>query len=76
MMNNSQFSLSFSTCADELLSKFDCNFTLRRYVTDDLKGFRRYARIRETLIHELTHNVWSAHDINFKRLCSQVRNNA
>ena len=43
-----------------------------RLRTDDLKGFRRYARIRETLLHELTHNVWSDHDINFKRLCSQL----
>ena len=32
-----------------------------------MKGFRRYARIRETLVHELTHNVWGDHDINFKR---------
>lgn len=43
-----------------------------RLRTDDLKGFRRYARIRETLLHELTHNVWGDHDVNFKRLCSQL----
>ena len=43
-----------------------------RLRTDDLRGFRRYARIRETLLHELTHNVWSDHDVNFKRLCSQL----
>ena len=43
-----------------------------RLRTDDLKGFRRYARIRETLLHELTHNVWSEHDNNFKTLCSQL----
>lgn len=43
-----------------------------RLRTDDLRGFRRYARIRETLLHELTHNVWGPHDNNFKRLCSQL----
>ncbi len=40
--------------------------------TDDLKGFRRYDRIRETLIHELAHMVWGEHDANFKELNSQV----
>jgi hypothetical protein len=58
-----------SLSSKELVSKFaalKCN--LYRYNagqeihlrlrTDDLKGFRRYARIRETLLHELTHNVW------------------
>jgi hypothetical protein len=43
-----------------------------RLRTDDLRGFRRYQRVRETLVHELTHNVWSAHDANFKTLCSQL----
>ena len=43
-----------------------------RLRTDDLRGFRRYQRVRETLVHELTHNVWSAHDANFKNLCSQL----
>ena len=28
-----------------------------RLRTDDLRGFRRYDRIRETLIHELAHMV-------------------
>lgn len=44
-----------------------------RLRTDDLKGFRRYDRIRETLIHELAHMVWGEHDANFKELNSQVR---
>ena len=43
-----------------------------RLRTDDMRGFRVYARIRETLLHELTHNVHGPHDINFKRLCSQL----
>jgi hypothetical protein len=43
-----------------------------RLRTDDLRGFRRYARVRETLLHELTHNVWSEHDGNFKALCSRL----
>eukprot|EP01026_Neomeris_dumetosa_P037461 TRINITY_DN3034_c0_g1_i4.p1 TRINITY_DN3034_c0_g1~~TRINITY_DN3034_c0_g1_i4.p1 ORF type:complete len:360 (+),score=32.98 TRINITY_DN3034_c0_g1_i4:84-1163(+) len=43
-----------------------------RLRTDDLLGFRKYGKIRETLIHELTHMVWSDHDINFKQLNSQL----
>eukprot|EP01023_Acetabularia_acetabulum_P022416 TRINITY_DN2205_c0_g1_i3.p1 TRINITY_DN2205_c0_g1~~TRINITY_DN2205_c0_g1_i3.p1 ORF type:complete len:359 (-),score=57.07 TRINITY_DN2205_c0_g1_i3:328-1404(-) len=43
-----------------------------RLRTDDLKGFRKYIKIRETLIHELTHMVWGDHDINFKKLNSQL----
>ena len=37
-----------------------------------MQGFRKYARIRETLVHELTHNVWGDHDNNFKTLNSQL----
>jgi len=44
-----------------------------RLRTDDLKGFRKYETIRDTLIHELTHMVWSDHDDNFKRLNSQLQ---
>ncbi|KAL4426212.1 hypothetical protein ABPG77_009827 [Micractinium sp. CCAP 211/92] len=44
-----------------------------RLRTDDLKGFRRYDRIRETLLHELAHMVWGEHDDNFKQLNSQLR---
>jgi hypothetical protein len=44
-----------------------------RLRTDDLKGFRRYDRIRETLMHELAHMVWGEHDDNFKQLNSQLR---
>jgi len=43
-----------------------------RLRTDDLRGFRGYARIRETLIHELTHIVWSEHDLRFKALNSEL----
>jgi hypothetical protein len=44
-----------------------------RLRTDDLRGFRKYARIRETLVHELAHMVHSEHDSSFKALNSQVR---
>ena len=37
-----------------------------------LQGFRRYQKIRETLVHELTHMVWGDHDNNFKQLNSQL----
>ena len=40
--------------------------------THHMQGFRKYARIRETLVHELTHNVWGDHDNNFKTLNSQL----
>eukprot|EP00803_Ostreobium_quekettii_P008901 evm.model.scf_770.4 EVM.evm.TU.scf_770.4 scf_770:24332-27050(-) len=43
-----------------------------RLRTDDLKGFRKYLKIRETLVHELAHMVWSEHDNNFKSLNSQL----
>ncbi|KAI3427299.1 hypothetical protein D9Q98_010218, partial [Chlorella vulgaris] len=44
-----------------------------RLRTDDLGGFRRYDRIRETLLHELAHMVHSEHDNAFKELNSQLR---
>eukprot|EP00892_Ulva_mutabilis_P005169 jgi/Ulvmu1/3023/UM015_0063.1 len=43
-----------------------------RLRTNDLKGFRNYERIRETLVHELTHNVWGDHGNNFKELNSKL----
>jgi WLM domain len=43
-----------------------------RLRTADLKGFRKYQIIRETLVHELTHNVWGEHDNNFKELNSRL----
>lgn len=43
-----------------------------RLRTDDLQGFRRYDRIRETLIHELAHNVFPNHDRDFKELNSKL----
>jgi len=39
-----------------------------------LQGFRRYQTIRDTLCHELAHNVWGEHDDRFKTLNSQIRN--
>lgn len=44
-----------------------------RLRTDDLKGFRRYDRVRETLIHELAHMVHSEHDNAFKEFNSRLR---
>lgn len=43
-----------------------------RLRTNDMLGFRKYYRIRETLVHELTHNVWHDHDNNFKELNSRL----
>ena len=43
-----------------------------RLRTDDLRGFRRYERIRETMVHELAHMVFSEHDNSFKELNSQL----
>lgn len=37
-----------------------------RLRTADLQGFRKFETIRETLVHELTHNVWAEHDNRFK----------
>lgn len=45
---------------------------LLRLRTDDLKGWRQYNRIRETLVHELAHNVHSEHDSAFKIFNSQL----
>lgn len=50
-----------------------CSLRLR---TDDLKGFRRYDRIRETLIHELAHMVHGEHNNAFKEFNSQLRREA
>lgn len=44
-----------------------------RLRTDNLRGFRCYDRIRETLIHELAHMVHGEHDNAFKELNSQLR---
>ena len=47
-----------------------------RLRTDDMRGFRRYERIRETLIHELAHMVYGEHDLRFKALNSQLTREA
>jgi len=47
-----------------------------RLRTDDMRGFRRFERIRETLIHELAHNVFSEHDLRFKALNSELTREA
>jgi hypothetical protein len=43
-----------------------------RLRTDDMRGFRDYATIRKTLLHELAHNVHSDHGEGFKTLNSQL----
>uniref|UniRef100_A0A061REN7 Ubiquitin and wlm domain-containing protein n=1 Tax=Tetraselmis sp. GSL018 TaxID=582737 RepID=A0A061REN7_9CHLO len=43
-----------------------------RLRTDDLKGFRRYKDIRDTLCHELAHNVHADHGDGFKALNSEL----
>jgi len=43
-----------------------------RVRTDDGRGLRPYQSLVPVLLHELTHNVWSGHDNNFKTLCSQL----
>lgn len=44
-----------------------------RLRTDDCRGFRSYQRIRETLIHELAHMLYSDHNVQFKELNSRLR---
>merc|ERR1719392_77343 len=41
--------------------------------TDNLKGFRPYHDLINTLIHELTHNVWGPHDQNFWKLFGELK---
>ncbi|KAG1363840.1 Ubiquitin and WLM domain-containing metalloprotease [Cocos nucifera] len=47
-----------------------------RLRTDDLKGFRKYKSIKETLLHELAHMVYSEHDANFFALNKQLNEEA
>ncbi|CAN4096240.1 unnamed protein product [Withania somnifera] len=47
-----------------------------RLRTDDLKGFRKYASIKNTLLHELAHMVHSEHDVNFYALLKQLNEEA
>ncbi|XP_074272822.1 uncharacterized protein LOC141596515 isoform X2 [Silene latifolia] len=47
-----------------------------RLRTDDLKGFRKYASIKKTLLHELAHMVHSEHDENFYALDKQLNQEA
>mmetsp|Transcript_53389 Transcript_53389/g.125009 ORF Transcript_53389/g.125009 Transcript_53389/m.125009 type:complete len:626 (+) Transcript_53389:56-1933(+) len=44
-----------------------------RLRTDSLKGFRPYHDLINTLIHELTHNVWGPHDNNFWKLYGELK---
>eukprot|EP00928_Gymnodinium_smaydae_P093942 TRINITY_DN7831_c0_g1_i1.p1 TRINITY_DN7831_c0_g1~~TRINITY_DN7831_c0_g1_i1.p1 ORF type:complete len:660 (+),score=131.12 TRINITY_DN7831_c0_g1_i1:73-2052(+) len=44
-----------------------------RLRTDNVKGFRPYADLINTLIHELTHNVWGPHDHNFWKLFGELK---
>lgn len=43
-----------------------------RLRTDAYDGYRDYKTIRKTLVHELTHNVHSAHDRQFWDLCNKL----
>jgi hypothetical protein len=47
-----------------------------RLRTDDLRGFRRYLSIIETMIHELAHMEISGHGTDFKELNSALRREA
>ncbi|XP_010928154.1 uncharacterized protein [Elaeis guineensis] len=47
-----------------------------RLRTDDLKGFRKYESIKQTLLHELAHMVYSEHDANFFALNKQLNEEA
>ncbi|XP_027343121.1 uncharacterized protein LOC113855680 isoform X2 [Abrus precatorius] len=47
-----------------------------RLRTDDLKGFRKYERIKKTLLHELAHMIYSEHDANFYALDKQLNHEA
>ena len=44
-----------------------------RLRTDTLKGFRPYHDLINTLIHEMTHNVWGPHDHNFWKLFGELK---
>lgn len=41
--------------------------------TDNTKGFRPYHDLINTLIHEITHNVWGPHDHNFWKLFGELK---
>lgn len=43
-----------------------------RLRTDAYDGYRDYKVIRDTLCHELAHNVWGDHDRNFWDLCKAI----
>ena len=44
-----------------------------RLRTDAGDGYRGYKTIRNTLCHELAHNVWGEHDRNFWDLCGKIQ---
>lgn len=43
-----------------------------RLRTDAYDGYRDYKTIRQTLCHELAHNVWGDHDRNFHNLWNEI----
>lgn len=47
-----------------------------RIRTDNMLGFEKYLNIRETLFHELTHNVHKEHDAEFFAFMSQLQKEA
>ena len=62
--------------ADKCLLGWNRNFGQRialRLRTDDLKGFRKYDSIVNTLLHELAHNVFGPHNHQFWTLFNQLK---
>ncbi len=60
---------------DKCLLGWNRNFGQRialRLRTNDLKSFRNYGSIVNTLIHELTHNVFGPHDEKFWKLFNEL----
>ncbi len=60
---------------DKCLLGWNRNFGQRialRLRTDDLKSFRKYDSIINTLIHELVHNIYGNHDDAFWRLFNEL----
>merc|ERR1719162_1605664 len=41
--------------------------------TDNTKGFRPYHVLINTLIHEMTHNVWGPHDDKFWKFFGELK---
>ena len=44
-----------------------------RVRTDDLRGLRKYHSVIDTMLHELVHNVYEGHGVEFKELNSTLK---